>query len=247
MGGGRVARYTRIKCRLWRDEKVRALSEDGRICLLYVLTSPHSNILGLYVLAHGYAAADLGWELKRFTKPFAELLGQGLIEYDENTSLILIKNHLKHNPIENPHQVTAALKVLDELPTSPLFALLDEALKQLGKRFTEPLREQLAKRYAKPVSVSVSVSVTEELKKKEGETKRAFAPSVLLTQRQYDSLVERFGEKGTADRIERLSLYKESKGKRYKCDYSTILNWARKDEKPGSREAAEGAKKYEHV
>ena len=75
--------------------------------------------------------------------------------------------------------------------------------------------------------------------------KRAFALSVHMTNEQYANLIERFGESDTKDRIERLSLYKQSKGRQYKCDYSTILNWARKEEKPGSREAAEGAKKYE--
>ena len=226
-----MARYTRVKCRLWHDEKLRSLSEDGRMCFIYVLTSPHGNMLGMYVLAHGYGAADLKWDVKRFGKAFTELFQEHLIEYDESTNLVFIRNYIEHNPIENPNQVTAALKVLDELPTSPLFALLNEALEQLGKRFTEPLREQLAKRYAKPVTVSVTVSVTETVTKemKERDEKRAFAPSVHMTQEEYDKLIDRFGEQSTADRIERLSLYKQSKGKKYKCDYSTILNWARKD------------------
>ena len=62
-------------------------------------------------------------------------------------------------------------------------------------------------------------------------TKKKYAPSVNMTEEQYEKLIERFGESGTNDRIESLSLYKQSKGKKYKCDYSTILAWARKDEK----------------
>jgi len=61
--------------------------------------------------------------------------------------------------------------------------------------------------------------------------KKIYAPAVLMTQDEHKKLVERFGEKEASDRIERLSLYKMSTGKKYKCDYSTILNWARKDEK----------------
>ncbi len=112
----------------------------------------------MFVLSMGYGAEDLKWPTERFAKAFDEVLSQRFIEHDPNTDLILIRNHLKHNPLENPNQVTAALKVLEELPTSPLFALLSAAVERLGKPFLEPLREQLAKRYAKPVSVAVSVS-----------------------------------------------------------------------------------------
>ena len=60
--------------------------------------------------------------------------------------------------------------------------------------------------------------------------KKIYAPSVFMTEQEYEKLVDRFGEEGTIDRIERLSLYKNSKGKKYKCDYSTILSWARRDD-----------------
>jgi hypothetical protein len=60
--------------------------------------------------------------------------------------------------------------------------------------------------------------------------KRDYAPSVFLTELEYLSLVERFTEKDAVKKIEALSLYKQSSGKKYKSDYFTILNWARKDE-----------------
>jgi hypothetical protein len=70
--------------------------------------------------------------------------------------------------------------------------------------------------------------------------KRGYAPSVSLTQDEYEKLVDKFGESGAKERIERLSLYKQSKGVRYKSDYATILNWAKKDEgKPQQRSAFE--------
>jgi len=61
--------------------------------------------------------------------------------------------------------------------------------------------------------------------------KKEFSPFVLLTQDEYNKLIERFGETKTKDKIENLSLYKQSKGKKYASDYATILNWDRKDEK----------------
>jgi hypothetical protein len=61
--------------------------------------------------------------------------------------------------------------------------------------------------------------------------KKEYSKSVHLTTIEHDKLVEKFGEKETKDKIESLSLYKLSKGKKYASDYATILNWDRRDEK----------------
>jgi hypothetical protein len=68
-------------------------------------------------------------------------------------------------------------------------------------------------------------------KKKQKDIKMGYAEFVTLTPAEYQKLVDRFGEQDAKDRIERLNLYKGSKGIKYDSDYMTILNWARKDEK----------------
>ncbi len=62
------------------------------------------------------------------------------------------------------------------------------------------------------------------------ENKKNYAPLVLMTEKEHQKLIEKFGQVATEEKIEKLSLYKKSTGKQYKCDYSTILVWARKDE-----------------
>lgn len=52
--------------------------------------------------------------------------------------------------------------------------------------------------------------------------------NVLLTQEEYDKLQERFSY-DLKDRIERLSSYVASSGKKYKSHYATIIAWSRKD------------------
>ena len=52
--------------------------------------------------------------------------------------------------------------------------------------------------------------------------------NVLLSDDEMQKLLDRFGG-ALIDKIEALSSYKKSKGKNYKDDYATILNWARKD------------------
>ena len=55
--------------------------------------------------------------------------------------------------------------------------------------------------------------------------------NVFLFSDEYQKLIDRFGEKSTTGRINKLSTYIGSKGDKYKSHYATILNWAR-DEKP---------------
>ena len=122
-----------------------------------------------------------------------------------------------------------------------------EAVKERVSKHRRNADETPAKRESNATDTDTDTDTDTEIKqkKRDKKEKRAFALSVHMTNEQYANLIERFGESDTKDRIERLSLYKQSKGRQYKCDYSTILNWARKEETPGSRAAAEGAKKYE--
>jgi len=61
--------------------------------------------------------------------------------------------------------------------------------------------------------------------------KTVYADKVSLSEEEYTKLISRFGEDGTKKRIDRLSHYKLSSGRRYKSDYGTILKWEDMDEK----------------
>ena len=50
-----------------------------------------------------------------------------------------------------------------------------------------------------------------------------------MTREEHQKLIERFGEAGTRDKIENLSLYIASKGDKYKNHYATILAWEKRD------------------
>jgi len=54
--------------------------------------------------------------------------------------------------------------------------------------------------------------------------------NVKLTEDEYIKLVKLYGESGTNSRIENLSSYVASKGKKYSSHYATILSWERKHE-----------------
>ena len=75
---------------------------------------------------------------------------------------------------------------------------------------------------------------SEPVKHRHGEYK-----NVLLTDEELDKLKELFPA-DLQDRIERLSEYIASTGKKYKSHYATIRAWANRDSKPASRPQPRG-------
>lgn len=73
--------------------------------------------------------------------------------------------------------------------------------------------------------------------------------NIKLSETEHKKLIERFGKHSSQEKIERLSQYIASKGKRYKSHYATILTWEKKDErnkglnkKSGFQDARESTK-----
>ena len=69
------------------------------------------------------------------------------------------------------------------------------------------------------------------LKETKVSTKSPFGEfqNVLLSSEELEKLKDKFQD--WKERIERLSLYKSSTGKKYKSDYATVLSWSLKDER----------------
>ncbi len=65
----------------------------------------------------------------------------------------------------------------------------------------------------------------QQQKKTEKVKKKNYAEFVTLTDDEYKKLVDKYTEPAAKRMIEILDNYKGSKGKKYKSDYRTILNW----------------------
>lgn len=57
------------------------------------------------------------------------------------------------------------------------------------------------------------------------EEKKEYATQVKMTEKEYQDLVDTYGEDMAKQLIEQLSLYKQAKGKSYESDYAAILYW----------------------
>ena len=112
--------YRKIFVKIWADPTFQNLSKNAKIVFFYLMTSPHSNGIGLYVLQDGYALVDLEKTLtgEEYKEARGELAEVKMIQFDEEYSVVFIKNFLRYNSITSPkHAVGVAKKILDLPPT----------------------------------------------------------------------------------------------------------------------------------
>jgi hypothetical protein len=139
--------YWRMSPRFWTDPIVRRGSDDGRLLAAYILTCPHRNVMGLFWLPRAYICADLGWDAERLAKPFGELLTARFIVYDEDAEVVLIRNALKYQSPENDNQVTAAIRHIEDLPST----FLASEFRRLAERFCIRLWKALPEGFGQPM------------------------------------------------------------------------------------------------
>lgn len=141
--------YGAVDRRVWHDEKFRSWDRDTREIWLYLLTCPHGNRIGCFVLDRYYAASDLQMPPERVEAGLAELEEAGRIVWDEDARVICIRRHLHpdYNPLANESVAKAAAKDINELPDSPkCFRALLEAVEEWGRSHYTPFTEALRHR-----------------------------------------------------------------------------------------------------
>lgn len=145
--------YGRVYSSFWQSPEMRALPEDARTLALYLLTSPHGNLIGCFRLPDAYAAEDLQWSIERVSEGFRKLLETDFLTRDEATKWLLIRKYMKWNSFENPNVSKAAHKALSQVPRLSLKPLLALAILEFNEHIVDELRkdcETLSKPYRKP-------------------------------------------------------------------------------------------------
>lgn len=110
--------YGKVHSQFWASPTIAALSDDGKLLALYLMTCQHNTIAGVFRLPDGYAAEDLGWSPERVRKGFAELFANGFANRCETTKWVWVIKHLEWNPPENPNQRKSATKCASLVPAN---------------------------------------------------------------------------------------------------------------------------------
>lgn len=135
--------FGKVFCQIWESEDFRALSEDGRTLVLYLLTCKHATIAGVFRLPDGYACEDLQWTAERVRQGFANVSTKGFATRCEATQWVWLAKFLEWNQPENPNQWKAVKKVAGKVPEKCVWRahFLYEIGHQIGTRCGSAARQ----------------------------------------------------------------------------------------------------------
>jgi hypothetical protein len=143
-------RYRKVYARLFRHPGFVGLTDAEKLLVIYLVTGPQTNRIGMYVLSIATAAEDLGSVPQTIKKRLANVCtGLGWL-FDPHARVFLIPSWWRWNPPENPNVLKGSLKDLNEIPPCGLIdrftANLTNIPETLHQTFLEGLREHLPER-----------------------------------------------------------------------------------------------------
>ena len=115
-----VPLYYRVATCFWDDEKARRWPDHITVLALYILTTRHRTLEGFFILPVGYIAEDLSVSRRRVRVGLTILEKDGFIEYDHDTSAILIRNALRYQQPDSTNVVRGVISRVKSLPQSKL-------------------------------------------------------------------------------------------------------------------------------
>jgi DnaD/phage-associated family protein len=113
-------RYGAVHTQIWQSRDFRSLTAEAKMLFLYLLTSPHANLAGIYLLPMAYAQDDLGWDGPTLERAMSVLIERQMANYDEESRVVWVVKYLKYNPIRNQKQAIGAANAVKTLPKIPL-------------------------------------------------------------------------------------------------------------------------------
>ncbi|MDD5298222.1 MAG: hypothetical protein PHU46_15055 [Rhodocyclaceae bacterium] len=116
----------------WRDPDLAEITQEEKSSLLYLLTSPSSNIGGVYRLVWRVAGAEMGWTAEQFLSVLARLRDLNKVDFEENTGFVWVKIWWNHNSTAgafSPKLRKIAIEEVAAMPEAwrgPYLQLLEE-------------------------------------------------------------------------------------------------------------------------
>ncbi|MPM13396.1 hypothetical protein SDC9_59753 [bioreactor metagenome] len=113
-------RYVKVFSDMWISEDFKSLTSNEKVLFMYLLSCEHCNAIGFYRLPIGYINADIGVDSKTIETCLASLEKRGMISYDKQSSMVLVRNYLRWNFLENDNQMKSAVRSFEQLKRTHL-------------------------------------------------------------------------------------------------------------------------------
>jgi hypothetical protein len=103
----------------WRSTKIADKTQEDKATLLYLLTSPFSNIVGVYKVVLKIAAAEMGWSADQLIPVLTRLSTAGAIKFEEESGFVWVKIWWDHNSAKMAIATTLRQKTFEQIEQIP--------------------------------------------------------------------------------------------------------------------------------
>lgn len=121
--------YGKIGPKFWigsTGKKLRTAGAEAQVVALYLMTSPHANMLGLYYLPQMFIAHETGLGFEGASKGLASAIEAGFCEYDEASETVWVMEMAKYQIADELSGKDLRIKGVqneyDSLPTNPFLS-----------------------------------------------------------------------------------------------------------------------------
>lgn len=150
-----MAIYRNISLSFWEDIKiVDDFTPEDRYFYLYLLTNPHTNLLGCYQVSFKQMINETGYNKDTIEKIINRMVNiHNVIMFDSETNEIFIKNWYKYNWTKSEKLLKKVEKLIEYIKSEKLKKHLEKILNQY----------RVSIGYLYPMDTSVSVSVSDSV------------------------------------------------------------------------------------
>ncbi|MFC1531129.1 hypothetical protein ACFL5T_02680 [Gemmatimonadota bacterium] len=210
MAGGR---YKVVRQNFWTDPDIKRLPTEGRLLLLYLITGPHSTMLGLYYLPLAYAAVETGLQVEDVRRLIKGALSE-FVTYDEQTDEVLVHRAALHqlggDLKRDDNRVKSSQSLIDDTHSSLLISRFFELYPSwpLRSPLVSPIRgaQGAPPKGAAPVTASVTAPEEQEIfdywrQCRSSLLGKTGGPPMQFTEKRTSKLRSRLAEGYTPDQI----------------------------------------------
>jgi len=112
--------FTKLSPTIWTSKVFQALTVRERNQFLYLLAGPHQTSAGCCHVPESYACGDLGYKPLEYRNNNVRLQAVQLIEFDPETSEVLVVGWFKDNPPMNDKHRKGTQKEIDRIQSDQL-------------------------------------------------------------------------------------------------------------------------------
>jgi len=146
----------------WRSPEMAGRTQEDRAMLCYLLTSPFSNIVGVYRIVPRIAASEMGWDSDSQLLPVIQRLAlSGFVRFDPELSFVWVRIWWDHNSARMAVGGTLRQRTFEQIEQMPR-QWQQEYLKDFVGRLPLPSEDKLGLRTAVAARFAIEPSNEEQ-------------------------------------------------------------------------------------